>query len=277
MTRLRGYTVNKLMLVKLSLISIVLFSMTLPAMSLPAFAANEKPLMQTQVDALLAEVDERSKFESDFKAVIYLQQKHREKGELLYQASVYRRDENDRFMMLFLKPKSDAGKGYLVMDKNLFLYSPNTGDWSRVSEDRIAGTDTNLNNFETWNLVERFNGTFVANEKLGKFKVHHIALESKPGKKVDNPKMDLWIEMNSHHVLKQQDFALSGKLLRTTYRTKWKLLSDEKSVERYIPIETRIYNEVEKGNQTIIVIDKIALRALPANIFSKAWLESKSR
>ena len=184
---------NPGMLTVVTVMTLMLLSFSNPSFSASSSAlpSNEDSLNQLQVDTILSEIDERSQFDTDFKALIYLQQKHREKGELLYQAAVYRRDENDRFMMLFRKPKSEAGKGYLVMEKNLFLFSPNTGDWSRVSEDRIAGTDTNLNNFETWNLVERFNATFLSNEKLGKFHVHHITLESKPGKKVDHPKMDL--------------------------------------------------------------------------------------
>ena len=47
--------------------------------------------------------------------------------------------------------------------------------------------------------------------------------------------------------------------------------------EVYVPAEIRIYDEVEKGNQTLVVIRETDLRPLDANIFTKAWLESKSR
>jgi hypothetical protein len=65
--------------------------------------------------------------------------------------------------------------------------------------------------------------------------------------------------------------------LRTTYRTKWRKVGSEAETQRFIPMETRIYDEVEKGNQTIMVIDKIAISKLSKEIFTKAWLESKSR
>jgi hypothetical protein len=39
----------------------------------------------------------------------------------------------------------------------------------------------------------------------------------------------------------------------------------------------RFYDEIEKQNQTLILIKQIDLRALSANLFTKAWLESKSR
>jgi hypothetical protein len=34
---------------------------------------------------------------------------------------------------------------------------------------------------------------------------------------------------------------------------------------------------VEKANSTIVVLKSVDLRPLEANIFTKAWLESKSR
>lgn len=234
-------------------------------------------LNQQEVDQLLAQIDQLSRFETDFNAEIYLQQKHREKGDLLYKMAVYRQDKSNHLTMLFLKPKTDAGKGYLMLDKNLFLYTPSTGDWTRVSEDRISGTDTNLADFDDWNLSKEYNAQFVALETLGKFSVYHLSLSARPGEQVKAQKLDLWIEPNNHFALKVQEFTQSGRLLRTTYRTKWQEVADEKNSKRFIPMETRIYDEVEKGNQTIMVIDHMTLSPLPQEIFTKAWLESKSR
>ena len=41
--------------------------------------------------------------------------------------------------------------------------------------------------------------------------------------------------------------------------------------------EIRIYDEVEKANSTLVIIKSVDLHPLPENIFTKAWLESKSR
>jgi hypothetical protein len=246
----------------------------------PVFVtANTLPssLNQTEVNTLVKKMDELSRFETDFNAEIYLQQKHREKGDLLYKMAVFRQDQSNHLTMLFLKPKTDAGKGYLMLDKNLFLYTPNTGDWTRVSEDRISGTDTNLADFDDWNLSEEYSAEFVGLEKLGKFPVYHIALTARPGIQVKAQRIGLWIEPNKSFALKVQEYAQSGRLLRTTYRTKWRKVGSEAETQRFIPMETRIYDEVEKGNQTIMVIDKIAISKLSKEIFTKAWLESKSR
>lgn len=253
------------------------FSLLLSRLSLANETTFPAALTQQEVDQLLTQIDQLSRFATDFNAEIYLQQKHREKGDLLYKMAVYRQDQSNHLTMLFLKPKTDAGKGYLMLDKNLFLYTPSTGDWTRVSEDRISGTDTNLADFDDWNLAKEYTAQFVALETLGKFSVYHLSLSARPGVQVKAQKLDLWIEPNHHFALKVQEFTQSGRLLRTTYRTKWQEVADEKNSKRFIPMETRIYDEVEKGNQTIMVIDRIALASLPQEIFTKAWLESKSR
>ena len=62
------------------------------------------------------------------------------------------------------------------------------------------------------------------------------------------------------------------------YYPRWqKLYSESKKAEVWYPGEIRIYDEVEKENSTIVVMKSVDLRPLEANIFTKAWLEAKSR
>jgi hypothetical protein len=39
----------------------------------------------------------------------------------------------------------------------------------------------------------------------------------------------------------------------------------------------RFFDEVEKANSTLILVRQVDLRSLTPNMFTKAWLESKSR
>jgi hypothetical protein len=79
-------------------------------------------------------------------------------------------------------------------------------------------------------------------------------------------------------VLKRQEFALSGRLLRTSYYPKWKkAYSESKKADVWYPEEIRFFDEVEKANSTLILIKEVDFRPLPTNLFTKAWLESKSR
>ena len=50
-----------------------------------------------------------------------------------------------------------------------------------------------------------------------------------------------------------------------------------KNGDTWYPEEIRFYDEVEKANQTLVLIKSVDPNALPQNLFTKAWLESKSR
>ena len=236
-------------------------------------------LSQAQVQQILRDLDERQRNSGDYKALCFIEQKERGRNDLVYQAVVYRRDVAEKFMLLFLKPKSEAGKGYLRLEKNMFLYDPSVGKWERRTErERIMGTDSRRQDFDQLRLSEEYVGRMVAEEKLGKLDVYHIALTARPGVDVAYPKLEMWIDKKTGNLLKRQDLAVSGRLMRTTYYPRWrKMFSPSKGGTVYYPEEMRIFDEVEKGNRTTVVITRVDLDGLSNNIFTKAWLESKSR
>jgi hypothetical protein len=192
---------------------------------------------------------------------------------------VYRRDEDEKLMFLFTEPRSEAGKGYLRLEKNLWFYDPSTGRWERRTErERIGGTDTRRGDLDESRLAEEYTAAWEAEEKLGAFTTNKVLLTGKPGVDVAFPKVRLWIDQGTSNVLKRQELALSGRLMRTSYYPKWKkIYSESKKGEVWFPEEMRFYDEIEKQNQTLILIKQIDLRPLAANLFTKAWLESKSR
>ena len=81
-------------------------------------------------------IDDRQRNGGDYKALVYLEQKEKDKADIVREALVYRRDADDKLMILFTKPKSEAGKGYLRLDKNLWSYDPNVGKWERTHRAR---------------------------------------------------------------------------------------------------------------------------------------------
>lgn len=249
------------------------------ALGLMLFAPNAfAQLDDAAMVKLLDELDRRQRALGDYKALLYMEQKEKGKGDLVYQAVTYRRDSEGKFVFLFLKPKTEAGKGYLRIDKNLFFYSPTVGRWNRQTErERIGGTDSRRQDFDMRNLSSDYTPTYAGSEELGKYKVHHLKLTAKKGAEVPFPVMHLWLDKKTNNILKQQDVAQSGKLLRSLYFPKWNKLPKEGEGDFYFPREIRIYDELQKGNQTTIVIQNVELKKLPDNTFTKAWVESKSR
>jgi hypothetical protein len=236
-------------------------------------------LSDPELKGLVVELDIRQRNSGDYKSVVFIEQSEKNKVTQAFEATVFRRDADDKWMLLFSKPKSEAGKGYLRLDKNLFLYEPALGKWERRTDrSGIGGTNSRRSDFDESRLAEEYTSKFVADEKLGKYDVHHIVLNAKADADVASPVLHLWVDKASKNILKRQERSLSDKLLRTIYYPGWdKKFSKSKGADVYIPREIRIIDEVEKGNGTTVVLRDVNLDSLPPNIFTKAWLESQSR
>ncbi|HLL01384.1 MAG TPA: outer membrane lipoprotein-sorting protein [Myxococcaceae bacterium] len=232
-----------------------------------------------ELKKVLETIDDRQRNGGDYKSLIYIEQKEKDKADTVFEALVYRRDADDKLMILFTKPKGEAGKGYLRLDKNLWSYDPGVGKWERRTErERIAGTDSRRADFDESRLAEEYDPKYEGAEALGKFTAHKVTLKAKSGIDVAYPVIQLWVDKDTNNVLKRQEFALSGRLMRTVFYPAWqKLFSESKGAEVWYPQKVLIYDEVEKANSSVILIKQVDLRPLEANIFTKAWLESKSR
>lgn len=224
-------------------------------------------------------IDDRQRNSGDWKSLFFLEQKEKDKNDIVYDGIYYRRDEDNRLMIVFLRPKSERGKGYLRINKNLWFYDARIGKWERRTErERIGGTNSNRQDFDESRLAEEYDAKFMGEDKLGKFKIYKLTLTAKKGVDVAYPVVNFSVDQESKNVLKRQDFAASGKLLRTAYYPKWlKVFSKSKGGEVWYPKEIRIFDEVEKANRTTVVIRQVDMDPLPQNMFTKAWLESQSR
>lgn len=231
------------------------------------------------VKKIVRAIDERQRSQGDWKALCYMEQKEKGKTDVVYELVVYRRDLANQQLFLFTKPKSEAGKGYLRLEKNLWFYDPGVGRWERRTErERIGGTETRRGDLDESKLAEEYDATYVGDEKLGAYQVHKLELKVKPDVDVAFPILRLWVDQATNNVLKRQELALSGRLMRTAYYPRWrKVHSESKKGDVWYPEEMRFFDEIEKANSTHVVIQQIDLRPLEANIFTKAWLESKSR
>jgi hypothetical protein len=242
----------------------------------PAWAAE---LSAPEMVTILKELDDRQRNGGDYKALAYLEQKEKDKADIVRELIIFRRDSDDKLMLLFSRPKSEEGKGYLRLEKNLWTYDPGTGKWDRSTErERIGGTNSRRSDFDESRLAEEYTPAFGGEEKLGKFETMRLDLAVKPGVDVAYPVVKLWVDKVNHNILKRQEFALSGRLMRTAYYPKWsRIFSESKSSDVWFPGEIRIFDEVEKSNSTLVLFKSVDLHNLDANLFTKAWLESKSR
>jgi hypothetical protein len=236
-------------------------------------------LTQPEALGLVRTLDERTHNSGDFAGLCYLEQKEKDKSDVVYELVYYRRSEGQRLLMLFTKPKSEAGKGYLRIEKNLWMYDPGTGKWERRTErERIGGTDSRRGDFDESRLAEEYDVRWEADEKLGAYSAHRLVLSAREGADVAFPTLRLWLDSATGNLLKRQDLALSGRLMRTALYPRWrKVWSESKKGDVWYPEQIYLYDEIEKANSTTVVIKQVDLRSLSPNMFTKAWLEAKSR
>jgi outer membrane lipoprotein-sorting protein len=252
---------------------------TLVALILMPVGVSHAAMDKAQLVDLLKIVDERQKNSGDWRASSYMEQKEKGKVDVVYEAVFMRRSQDQKFLILFNKPKASQGQGYLRLDKNLWFYDPSVGKWERRTErERIGGTNSRRSDFDESRLAEEYDPEDNGEAKLGAYTAQVMTLKGKPGLDLAFPVIKLWVDKDTKNVLKRQEFALSGRLLRTAYYPKWKkIYSESKKADVWYPEEIRFYDEVEKANSTLILIKTVDPRPLEQNIFTKAWLESQSR
>ncbi|HEY4185156.1 MAG TPA: outer membrane lipoprotein-sorting protein [Polyangia bacterium] len=249
-----------------------------PLATLGAASAHAEKSKAELVDLLKA-VDERQNSQGDWHSHIYMEQKEKDKVDVVYEGEVYRRSQDQKFVIVFTKPKASQGQGYLRIDQNLWFYDPAVGKWERRTErERIGGTNSRRSDFDESRLAQEYDPTDDGEQKLGAYTAQAMTLKGKSGIDLAFPVVKLWVDKDTKNVLKRQEFALSGRLLRTSYYPKWKkAYSESKKGDTWFPEELRFFDEVEKANSTLILIKEVDFKSLPPNLFTKAWLESKSR
>jgi len=253
--------------------------MALALLAALAALAQAEPISKAQMVEILKGIDIRVRASGDYKALVYLEQREKDKPDVAREALVYRRDADQKLMILFTQPKTEAGKGYLRIDKNLWYYDPTVGKWERRTDrERIAGTDSRREDFDQSDLANQYDPAYLGEEKLGAYSVWHLKLTVKDGVDVAYPLVEFWIDEATGNDLKRQDFALSGRLARTSLVPKWeRLYSASKKADLWYRKEIHIYDEIDKANSTLVVIKSVDLDPLDENMFTKAWLEAKSR
>jgi hypothetical protein len=175
--------------------------------------------------------------------------KEKGKVDVAYEALVFRRSQDQKFIILFTKPKASQGQGYLRIDKNLWFYDPSVGKWERRTErERIGGTNSRRSDFDESRLAEEYDPEDNGEAKLGAYTAQVMTLKGKPDIDLAFPVIKLWVDKETKNVLKRQEFALSGKLLRTSYYPKWKkAYSESKKMDVWFPEEMRFLRRGREG------------------------------
>ncbi len=177
-------------------------------------------------------------------------------------------------------PRREAGKGYLRVDKNFFQYDPTVGKWERKTErERIGGTNSPRSDFDESRLAMEYDPKYEGEEKLGAYTVHKILLNVKAGVDTAYPVVrHLGRQGEQQHpeaagVRALREADAHARTTRSGRRSSASRSMPTSGSRRRCGSTTRS----RRPTETHILTQEVDLRALEPNMFTKAWLEGKSR
>lgn len=234
-----------------------------------AFADPDFAAMLRTVDSLVTFTD------SDFSAEYTVDQISAGGGKSSTVAAIFRRDKDQKFLVLILEPQTDRGKGYLKIDDNFWLYDPISRAFSFTStKERFQNSNARNSDFTRSSFATDYSITGTSREKLGKFDCWVLDLKA-VSDTVTFAVMKLWIS-DDNLVRKKEDYSLSGQILRTTAIPAYQQVG-----AHFVPItmvildnlQGRTINGAFVNDRSVITIAKPSLERLPDALFSKAYLE----
>ena len=231
--------------------------------------------------AILSKIDAQVSFlDSDFSAEISMTQTKPGEGISKRTVALFRRDAEQKFVMLLLQPESDRGKGYLKIGNNLWLYEtiPTRRFTVTSAKDRFQNSNARNSDFTRSTLALDYKIVSMGKEKLGPFDTTVYNLEALHND-ITFPKTKLWVTPDNL-VRKTEDYSLSGQLLRTSA-----MPSYQEFKGRFVPKKVTIIdallgktlNGVFKNETTEYTLSKLSTDPLPSLIFTQSYLEKNSQ
>ena len=179
----------------------------------------------------------------------------------------------DKAFTEYLSPPREAGTKMLKLDDKLWTYSPQTDRVIQISghmlRQSVMGSDMSYNDMmEDKPMEELYEATVERSIEINGRDHWIIMLEAKI-KGLAYPKRKVWIDKEYLLPMKEELYAKSGKLLKTS------TMSDVKKVQgRWFPSRFNFRDELKRNSKgTEWVIDKIEFDIeISKSRFSKALL-----
>ena len=219
--------------------------------------------------AILQDIDELANFENtDFSGIYTIVSERPGEERSVTEARLFRRDKTDQFLLLILKPEVDRGQGYLQIDENVWFYDPNSREFERTSiRENVEDSDAQNADFNRNSFANDYQVTSWTDGKLGGQGVYIMNLQATTTD-VAYERLKIWVLKKPHIILKQEEYSVSERLMRTTYFYKY-----AKAGDKYTPSQVLIVDELNKGERTQLTVRNITTRKIPNRVFTKDYLE----
>jgi len=173
----------------------------------------------------------------------------------------------------YLAPAREAGTKMLKLDDQLWTYSPHTDRTIRISghmlRQSVMGSDLSYEDMmEDPKLENLYTAEVVGEETLLQRPCWVVELVAKTSD-IAYHSRKLWVDKERWLPMKEDRFAKSGKLLKTTT-----INTVEKMSGRWYPRRMIFKDMLKSGKGTEIIIENVEFnKKIPAYLFSKAALK----
>ena len=240
---------------------------------LALFTATAVSAGKPSARTILKTIDRHSNFRnSDFYGHMQLIRKSPATGKTVMEVEMYRKDKKENFLIFFLAPKTEFGKGYLSVNDTLWFYNPTTREFIRkTKKEAIGGSDAHSRDFEKSNLLTDWNARVAGAAKIGRIKCWKLVMTAKI-RDVAYPISHLWVRQDNFLPVKRMEFTYSGRLAQVLYYIRY-----VRNGQNYIVSKSLIINKLEPGKRTLITLKHFSTKKIHPSFFTRAYLEKRSR
>ncbi len=222
---------------------------------------------------ILKEIDDLGNFEGkDFSSTYTIVAVKPDEEKSVTRAKLFRRDERDQFVILFLKPEVQKGQGYLQIDDNVWFYDPESRKFEKSTlRANLQDSDAQNSDLNRNSLSEDYQVVNWDEGKLGSFPVYVLDLEAVHDD-VSYAKLKLWVRRDESIILKEEDYSVSGRLMRTVVFPRYTKLGN-----KFIPSQILVIDEINTGERSQLSLEEPSVARIPDYVFTKAYLEQVNR
>ncbi len=237
------------------------------------FASAPGLAAEPDIQAILKAIDDQSNFnDTDFSSVVTMIVQDPQKGIEKLVVRQFRRDRENKFLLLIEEPAVQRGQGYLMDEENLWFYDPESRKFSHTSlKDSFEGSDARNSDFSQSSLADDYRVTAYEEGVLGSYQVYIIDLEAVHNE-VTDPFLRIWVAQGSNLLLKMESYSLTKRLMRTALFPNYIKVGNA-----VIPSVMVFVDELVPGSRTQVTLTEVDLKDLPDSVFTKAFVERANR
>lgn len=236
-------------------------------------ALSAQTLSKPEAEKILEQLDNLGNFPGkDYSALFTIVSEKPGEKQSVTQVRVFRRDTRDQFVILIMLPEVNKGQGYLREEDNVWFYDPTSRKFSHSSvKENLQNSEAKNSDFTGSSFVKDYEIKKISEGMIGKYPVWLLDLDAKTNE-VPYERTVLFVRQDRPMILKQEDYSVNGRLMRTTLYPKYVELDG-----KLLPSQILIVDEINKGEKSQITMAEQSIEALPDKVFTKAFLEQVNR